>query len=107
MTLRRPKRFECLNHRLRLVLASAYNSRGSGIELAQVGERVYIFAVELDRTLKFAAYLLGQAVGFYGMDGVGFFAICPAQPEVIRAIQRRKLDRGLALVDGIIPSLSW
>jgi len=59
----------------------------------------------LDRSLKFAMYFLGQTVGLYGMDGIGFFAVRPAQPEVIPTIERRKLDRGLALVDGIIPSL--
>ena len=39
------------------------------------------------------------------MDGIGFFAVRPAQPEVIPTIERRKLDRRLALVDRIIPSL--
>ncbi len=39
------------------------------------------------------------------MDAIGFFSIRPAQPEMIFAIQRLKLNRGLALVDRIIPSL--
>lgn len=86
-------------------LASANNPWSSGIELAEDGERIHISAVELNRLLEFVAHLFRQSVGLNGIYAAGFFAISPAQPEVISAIGRPKPDRDFALANRIVLSL--
>ncbi len=105
MSLCRSILFERLGYTLCLLLTSAHNPRGSGVEVPQVRKRIDIFAIELDRPLKFIPHLLRQSVCLYGVNAVGLFAIGPPEPEVISTIHRHKLDRGFALVDGIIPAL--
>src|ERR1700749_3711392 len=88
--------FESLGYTLCLLLTSAHNPRGRCVEVPQVRERIDIFAIELNRSLKLVPHLLRESICLYGVNAVGLFAIGATEPEVISAFRRHKPNRGFA-----------
>src|ERR1700733_11838667 len=84
---------------LGLFLAAANNSRGRGVKLAQVRERIHVLAVQLDRPLELVSHFFGEPECLDGMYAVGLLPIGPAQPQMIATIRRLEPNRNFALVD--------